>query len=152
MNKGFTLIELMVVFAIIGILTVVGIASYTTYNSTQTLNTSIADVTNVLTNAKSRAISQVKTPECTGRTLNGYQITITPSSTLYTMSVVCGGITYVQQSRNLPQGVTFGGASAPSILFNVSTGTVTASRSATISGYGRTRTINVDTTGNIRVY
>ena len=102
--------------------------------------------------SKSRAISQVKTPECVGKTLNGYQITITPSSTLYTMSVVCGGTPYVQQTRNLPQNVTFGSTSSPSILFNVSTGTVDASRSAVISGYGKTKTINIDTTGNIRVY
>ena len=147
--KGFTLIELVVVFALIGVLTSIGVTSYTVYNSTQTIQIATGDVLNLLSTAKSRALSQVKPPQCAGKTLSGYQITITAPGSSYAMTVQCGGNSYLIESRQLPPNITFVGGSTASIIFGVSSGTSANPAIINMTGYGKTKTISVQTTGNI---
>ncbi len=147
-QKGFTLIELLVVFAIIGILTGVGMASYASFANGQSVQAASADMVNTLSTAKSRAISQVKPPECAGRTLSGYEVVLTIPGPQYALQVVCGGNTYRMKAQDLPSGVTFATGSATRVFFNVSSGSSTPAN-LIITGYGKTKTITISTTGNI---
>lgn len=148
-NKGFTLIELLVVFAIIGILTGVGMASYGTFANSQSVQSASADVVNTLTTAKSRSLSQVKPPQCAGRTLSGYEVVLTVPGPQYALQVVCGGNTYMIKAQDLPSGVTFGTGSSTRVFFNVSSGASTPA-SLVVTGYGKNKTITVTATGNIQ--
>ena len=150
-QSGFTLIELVVVFTIIGIMTALGIASFSSFNGSQSVQVGASDVSNMISTAKSRSISQVKPPQCVGKTLNGYQVNVTALGPAYTLSVICGGTTYVIDTKDLPFQVTFANGSTASVLFAVSTGSVSAPATITVSGYGRTKVISVSTTGNISV-
>ena len=58
-SEGFTLLELIVVFSIIAILSTIGVASYTSYARQQLLQGAVNDLSAVLNTAKSKASSQV---------------------------------------------------------------------------------------------
>jgi prepilin-type N-terminal cleavage/methylation domain-containing protein len=60
-QKGFTLIELIVVFTVMAILATIGTASLVSYSRTQTLNQATSDLVQTLNTAKSLSASQVKT-------------------------------------------------------------------------------------------
>src|SRR3989339_1053168 len=77
--RGFTLIELVVVFSIIAIISTIGIISFSNYNKIQQLNQAVSDTVNLLNSAKSNSLSQIK-PEACDPTyeLYGYRITAFP--------------------------------------------------------------------------
>lgn len=145
-RSGFTLIELLVVFAIVGILTGVGMASYASYNNNQSVRNARADVLNMLSTAKSRAISQAKPSQCGTTSLTAYRVTFV--SPQYSLVVLCGGTTHILSTQELPSGVIFDVGSASSVTFAVSRGTSTQS-TVSLSGFGKTNTINISSTGNI---
>jgi len=59
-SKGFTLIELIVAFSIISIISVVGFASFVTYSRTQAIDNEANQLVSTLNLAKAKAQSQVK--------------------------------------------------------------------------------------------
>jgi prepilin-type N-terminal cleavage/methylation domain-containing protein len=146
MRKGFTLIELLIVFAVIGILTGIGMASYSSYNNTQSLQTSSSDVVNMITTAKSRAISQVKPSQCGSAVLVGYRVNF--ASPQYSMHVLCGNTSYLLQTKDLPTGVTFATGSSASVTFAAFRGT-SSPGTVTLSGFGKTKNISVSSAGTI---
>lgn len=73
-QKGFTLIELIVVFSIMSILALIGIAGFVSYSRTQTLNNTVADIKTLLASARSYTSSQVSTNCPSGETFTGYQV------------------------------------------------------------------------------
>ena len=89
-SSGFTLIELIVVISVAAVISVIGIAAFVSYNQTQSLNTTAADIANMFSVAKSRAASGVKptTGPCFTQTLDGYRISITIPRT-YKLDAVC---------------------------------------------------------------
>ncbi len=81
LQSGFTLIELMVVFSLIVILSSVGIASFVEYNHTEQVNVAASDFRSMLYTARSRAFSQLRDSSCysgtftgSGYVLKGYQV------------------------------------------------------------------------------
>jgi len=148
--KGFTLFELLVVFAIVAIVTSLGIASYNAYNSNQTVQSSASDVATMLATAKSRALSQVIPPSCATNPVTGYQVDVAVGTQDYTLSAICNG-KQVLTTNNLAPNVTFGVGSTTSVLFNISDGTVASTATIIINGYGKTKTITISPTGNITV-
>ena len=150
-QRGFTLIEILVVFAIMGVLSAVGFASYATFNGAQSVQTGASDVSNLLNTAKIRAISQIIPTQCSGKTLTGYQVQVTIASGQYLLNAVCSGSTYLIQTRTLPVNVTFATGSTTAVTFAVASGTPSTLSSMIISGNGKTKTVSVTSTGTIMI-
>jgi len=149
-HKGFTLIELIIVFAIIGIMTMLGIAAYNSYNSSQAVQSSASDVSNMLNTAKSRALTQVIPSSCNSIPVTGYEVDVMLNGGQYTLSVVCG-TNQILTTNNLPPNIKFASSSTPTVFFNISDGTVTGTATISITGYGKTKTITVGKTGDVSV-
>lgn len=148
--NGFTLIEILLVFAVIGIITTITVTSFGTYSASQTFGTGVSEFANFMSITRSKSISQVKPSVCSSATLEGYMVALT-SSTDYVQDVICGGNIYQISKKKLPGQVTFLTGSASSITFDVSTGTVKNTGSIAIGGFGRTNTIKIDKIGNISI-
>lgn len=80
-QKGFTLIELIIVFSVMVVLSSIGIASFVIYSHSQSIDTTIKDVRTALFTARSRALSQLRDSSCfsngftgQGYELKGYQV------------------------------------------------------------------------------
>lgn len=147
--SGFSLIEMLVVFSIIGTTLVGSMAAFSSYNREQAFRASVADVASLLNIAKSRAMSHVKPTECGSQPLIGYQVSL--SGQIYRLRVVCNGTTYIIQSKNLRNDIAF----APGTIFvnfAVATGTVTPSPiNIVITATGVTKTITINQTGVISI-
>lgn len=148
--RGFTLIELILVFAILAIMMSVGVTSYSGYTNAQTFQLAVADVSGFLTTAKSRALSQIKPTECGTQVLQGYKVVINLGNSNYELDVVCGGNSYTIDKDVLPKNVTFVNGSTVTTTFSVSSAVSTPS-TITINGFGKTKIITVTTAGNISV-
>ncbi len=144
--KGFTLIEIIIIFAISSVIVGISVNSFGNYNSTQIFNGAASDLINELNSARSRAISQVKPSQCSGA-LDGYEVKITTSSRDYEQSAICGAAMVGTKTKKLPSQVSFINGSAPNVLFNVSVGTVNTPRTIAITGFGKTSTIHINAVG-----
>ncbi len=162
-QRGFTLIEIIVVFTIIAILSVIGVAAFVSYSRVQTLETSASNLKSTLFLAKSRALSQVKPPEitqCNNQILNGYKVVLCPTSSSntlcsspnsYVLGIICSNFSYRVQSTNLPQNITIDSRTVPmSFYFPVISSGVGSAGSIYLTGYGNTRIITIDSIGGIQ--
>jgi prepilin-type N-terminal cleavage/methylation domain-containing protein len=167
-QKGFTLIEVLVVVAVIASLAGLSIATFGNYTKSQVFKQAYNNFLNVLNTAKSRSSSQDKPlsiAQCaaTGAVLNGYSVTLdkTVTPNTYSLNVKCSNTTVVLPGYSqlpLPAGVTFGGSSLTSVFFPVITGGAVLNNSGlttgtiTInSGSSLTKSITVDgKTGRIQ--
>lgn len=153
---GFTLIELIVVFAIIAIISTIAIASFVNYNKTQNLQVGVSELISTLTLARSKALSQTKPDICTNQILNGYQVVLSISTNSYELDVVCSNIATKIQSSNLPTNVTFDSATTsssfyfPVIVNGVKFDPLATTATIYIKGYGNTKIITVGSLGAIR--
>lgn len=73
-HAGFTIIELIVVFSVLAILSTVSIAGFVGYNNSQKLRNSILEVRTMLQQARSESLAQVKPNNC--GTFQGYEVRI----------------------------------------------------------------------------
>lgn len=117
--RGYTLIEVLVGLAIIGLLFTIGYAGYRDFAKRQVLNNVYEELKTNLNTARQRALSGEKSncPQGQSDTLQGYKFTIT-SSNSYAIKPKCtaGDGTSVV-SPTLPSGFTVSSAADP-ILFN----------------------------------
>ena len=82
-QHGFTLLELLIVFSIMVILSAVGIASFVSYSRSQSVDTAMREFKTLLFSARSRAQSQLRDSSCfsagftgSGYVLQGYRVII----------------------------------------------------------------------------
>jgi len=81
-SKGFTFIELIVVFTVTTIIGTIGIASLSAYSHSQEVTTAVLDLKTLIQHARSLAVSQVKPSACptdlsdpnNNSTLLGYEV------------------------------------------------------------------------------
>lgn len=151
-QKGFTLIELMVVLSVTAVLGTLGIAGFTTYNQIQILQAATSDVASVLNLAKSRAQSQVKfSALCSSsETLDGYKVEILAPKN-YSLYLRCSGNDKQvgEETKVLSSNVSFN--ANVSFFFPVRTGGVQTAGQIVISGYDRSKTILVNSLGGVSV-
>ena len=141
--SGFTLLELVVVFSIIAILSTIGLASYVNYGNNQVILNSASDLQNILNSAKQKAAAQAKPSSClTTDVLSGYGVEVYPAPNtegfyFYSLYALCNGNKKSINTYELPRGVQI----APSpltttnnVFFSVLTGSVTGSGKIDITG------------------
>ncbi len=158
-QKGFTMIEMIVVFGIMAVLSTIAVAAFVNYNRTQILQVAVSDVSSVLGLAKSRAISQAKPDQCTNtsQVLNGYEVDLNIANNSYTLVADCGGTNqynsnhFTIQTYKLPKNITFGTSSQTPIFFPVIVNGVVGSGTIYINdSYGDQKMIVVDSIGGIK--
>ncbi|MDP3988397.1 MAG: prepilin-type N-terminal cleavage/methylation domain-containing protein [Candidatus Levybacteria bacterium] len=179
-KNGFTLIEILIAFSVIAILSTVGLASFVNYSRSQSLNTSAFDVSTMLNKAKSRSQSQMiqntnNQSMCPNSSFTGYEVLIClPGSNWcknekdlegnykydYEMDIICDGDinTYPSnplEGKKLPTNITFdtdpGYTTSTSYLFKSVVGGVAGAGKVRLLGYNMIKDVVVDGMGNIRV-
>ena len=159
LQRGFTIIELLVVFSIIAVISTVSLASFASYSRTSSLKQTASLVGAVMTDARSRALSQIKPSACAG-TLNGYQVDIcglTGSSCAtadtYTLSSICSGTKTLVSTKRLPSTMHFTntGTTSRSFQFRVLNGGVVGSGTVMLTGFNGTIGVTVSPTGAVDV-
>ena len=160
-SAGFTLLELVVVFSVISILSTIGIASFVSYSNSQVLQGSVSDLISKIHLAQANAASQVKpSAYCLpSDVLNGYGININTSPNgqgnyTYSMYVECNATAYTMgSSSSLPKGVQFESypivTTTNNIFFPVLTGGVAGSGMISLTGYNLSKCIIIDSSGVI---
>lgn len=116
-NRGFTLVELMVVIAIVGIVMAGGITRYSAFNVRQAVSTSGKELLVNLRQAQSKVSSGVKTASgCSGTALIGYTVQATSGNLgqytiaeMYAGNCANGGTTNTLVTKTVPlaSGVRF---------------------------------------------
>lgn len=105
-KNGFTIVELIIVFSIIAILSSIGVVASVNYSRAQSLEAATQDLKTILNQAKSYAQSQYKPPECNNNALEKFRLELDRSDNEYTLWVVCSGLQTIVQSQ-LPSDVSF---------------------------------------------
>lgn len=150
-SRGFTLIELVIVTAVIGIISAIGTAGLVDYTRTAKLNAAANELVTTLHVAKSNALSQVKDPTlCTSlQPLEGYKVVFNTCTT-YDLYVRCGGADLqVGNTKILPDNMMFSGLIPAPVFFSILKGGVVGSGTIITAGYGKTRCITVSPQGVI---
>lgn len=169
--RGFTIIELLVVFSVIAIISGVGFASFSSYSTSQRLTEDTKLLKSTINDAKNSAISQVyPTEDVNGNVINcvqsisGYRIDIcsvngicNASGVDYELVIACGLDEYVLKTGNFYAGVSFDGTVATScntITYRSLTGEVefdppSDGCQVAISNGSGTNILTIDRAGNI---
>ena len=148
-QKGFTLIELITVIAIIGLIIGISIPSFMTYSNIQSLQAGTLGVVTTLQQAKSSSESQAKPSSC-AQTLDGYQVRILTYQT-YQLGVMCSNVYTGGPIQSLPSTTKFS-VSSQTFFFKTQHNGVTFPTGNKIvikNQVGSTNTITVDALGNI---
>jgi len=153
-NKGYTLIELLIVMAIMGILFTVGYLSFQDYSRRQTLLAAGRGVRVDIRTAIESAIAGNKPAACSN-VLNGYQFWIT-SATTYEIDALCSAGNVVVTSATIPTGITLTASIPNPVIFkvlaqgtNIPTGT-TATILVKQTATGYIDTIRIGENGNVQ--
>lgn len=149
-KSGYTLIEILVVIALIAILSALGFSGYISYSRRQTLVQTGSEVKQTIERAKFNAASSVKPQTCTD-SLVGYSFTIN-SNISYRLNLLCGTNVVLVETGSLPNNVSFdlGSTTCSQIQFQLISGGVTGGEcKITIKGFGNQIILDVDRVGNV---
>lgn len=169
-QRGFTIIEVLVVFSIIAILSTIGIASFASYSKTQQMNETANDLKLMIHQARFNALNGVKR----NKSYNGAIIPCSNNFRGYIISVGANYVDLIQDCQQTPtepnivkkytlpkkgteQLVSFAPLSpqftnCTQISFDVLSATPTGLPCMLkITGYGLTRIISIDAIGNISI-
>ena len=149
-RKGFTLIELLVVMSMLGILSTISIASFTTFNDSHALESATLDINNTLQTARSRSLSGYKPTQCSGQSLSGFQVAISASQSTFQLGVVCGTSAYVLETKTLPGKVYFAPSSPANTFFAAGTGAANPGQIILLKS-GQSQTVSINAAGIITV-
>lgn len=98
-QQGFTLIELIIVFSVMMILSSIGIASFVVYSHSSAVDTNMKEFKTMLFTARSRSLSQLRDSGCfangftgQGYELSGYQVVVCCSFSALCLTQQCNTI------------------------------------------------------------
>lgn len=160
-KAGFSLIELLVVFSLVTVISGVGFAAFVSYSRKQTIIQASGQVKEIVDSAKFNALSSVKPSSCSSEDqLSGYKVIfcsnalcVTPGAD-YEASVVCGGSETVIKSGKLSDNITFSNDGVSdicgTIMFSVISGiTQGVPCQINVNGYGNQSIVTIDSTGHV---
>lgn len=159
-RAGFTMVELLVVFAIFFITTTAGAVAFNQYNTSRRVESSSKDFISFINSARTNAVTQTMLGSCTQQfqltqQLKKYSVHITSQST-YEMLVYCADSNNIITStslkqQKLPDNVNFYTGTYQEIAFEPGTGKLVDNldKWVTIVGNNVTKTIHIDPMGNI---
>lgn len=149
-QKGFTIVEMIVVFTVIAVLSTISIAAFVSYNRSQVLQIGADEVSQALVLARSRSVSQTKPDQCSSQVLDGYKVILNISDSSYRVIAVCSD-TFEYQIGNtsyLPKNVTFSQqTTSTSFFFPIIVSGVQGQGTIYLTAYGKNKTISVTSTG-----
>lgn len=165
LDSGFTLIEILVVFSIISILSAIGFASFVSYSRSQQLNQTANNIKLLVSQARFNSISTVKinrdisgnTVDCSSSSLDGYSVIITGTNQIELDQECNGSTAQPIKIITLPSNLTFtsptgGAVMCASIHFSALSATSAGLPcSIALSGYGQKKTIDIDAIGNVSI-
>ena len=159
LQKGFTLLEVMVAFALISVVSGVGLFSFVEFNQVQEVNQASRDIALFVERARANTNSFIKPAVCENRTLQGYSVKYCGADeecqnidSDYEMTVMCGGEEFVVQELELREQINHDPTS------NCRRVTFTLPQSAASGSLPCTQTIirgdaheiiSIDTVGNV---
>jgi len=169
-ERGFTLIELIVVFSVTALLSMIGFASFSNFAASQNMNNALLDLKTILGTARSQALSQVKPSVCGSQVLSGYVVNIcctsgcyqnciNTSGANYELNVLCSGSQYNLSvyNKTVPSNITISPQSTsysfyfPELSANImGSGQVVLQTKTPIAGFVKTRIATVSATGIIQ--
>lgn len=159
-GAGFTLIEILVVFTIITVLSGIGILSLVVYGRTQQISQTASNIKLLIGQAKFNSLSAVKTNTsdagaqvtCGTDSLDGYVIDVIGENAI-DLSQVCNGTATRIKRVTLPQNMEFDvTTTCTSVSFAPLSGSTSgAPCDIIITGYGLTKTVSVDLGGNVTI-
>lgn len=153
-SRGFTLIELMVVFSIITIVSGIGFVSFKSYSDRQIIASNAQDIKLAVETAKFNAVSAVKKSGCTSDdSLKGYNFNLYPDTNTYSVSILCGINEYVVKTKKVSSQIVIAPSSTCStVLFEPLTGYISgANCTIVLSGYDQIVTLTIDTLGSVSI-
>ncbi len=160
-RQGFTLVELLVVFSVLVILSSVSIASFSSFNRTQSIQSAALDLSTMLQTAKARAASQYKPPSCGSSSLSSYVVRVCKltgstcsSNGDYELYVSCGAGSSVIAQGKLPKNVFIDDetTTAKSISFTLLDGSVKGAGDIYITDTaGNIKNVNITPAGKIKI-
>lgn len=150
------MLELLVVFSIIGMLAGVGFAAFTNYSRSQILDQAVQDLKTAVSSTKFNAVSSVKPDSCASanKILNVYQVVFTPAENTYTINAVCESLTVTVATKIFPAALTM--VTPETTCTTLSYNTLSGYENGTgcmvvLSAYGRTKNVVIDVGGNASI-
>lgn len=141
MKKGFSIIELLIVLGIIVLVSIVIFPAISKFKDTQTLKTSVEDVSSLIAKARVQTIS--------GNEGRAFGVTIDASTKTFTLYTLSGGTKITRETTTLPSQITVS-TTTTDIQFEKVTGEAVSSGTITLTNQsGLIRTITVSGIGTI---
>ncbi len=158
-NKGFTLVELTIVFSIIALVGSIGYASYTTFSERQTLEQAALNLKSGIDDTKISAISRVKPTGCAATSvLNGYSINIctgTSCTNMYDIAPVCPPSAPASVPKKRPTNIvaSFEGQCTNPLIFSAQIGLTSGPCTITLYNTKNNafKTVCIDAGGNVSI-
>jgi type II secretion system protein H len=153
-TKGYTLIEILIVFVIVGILFTIGYSSFQDYSRQQALLNVVRSIQTDLRSAQESAIAGNKPAGCSVL-LNGYQFSVTSANT-YEIDANCTSNRIQVKTITLPAGITIANPNPNPVVFKALAQGTNIAKNASASVVitqtltGKTRTITIGANGNVQ--
>ncbi len=175
-ERGFTLVELIVVFSIVAVLSAMSFAAFVSFSRQQLVIDTVANMRTTLYTARSQSLSQANKPtqcvsgsscQCpTDQQFSGYQVLFccpinggvscragcidSTTAEHYELQILCAGNAYLVDSTKMPSAnvsVDRANSTTRLVLFQPLSGLVTGAGKIVVTGYNQTKTITVSQTG-----